>query len=628
MPCHDAGVIRLTRLVRIAAVAGALAACGGRGFDARRLVSTCGLDCAADEVRFRLASSPRDRELYVALAEIEEQRARPSAAIEALDAAERLGRPFRGGLGDGERARLARLLLARAQHRVARGRPGADDDVTRARALGAKIPAALARDAALIAIAHDLRHVDPERRKRGRARLATVAPERAAALAGDGPADAIVRTARWLDEARAYRMLGEMLDELVRARGVGALRDMPGVADLWLKARRWWSGTEDRPDLLALEQAEAAGAGPCWYPRPRGPCDVIAAAAREEPAPWVPQLVTLWEREGVRATDRDTAIAWMIVARRAVDRGQLASWDRAVREHLAPDLDPASFAKDPRFTSWSAPHSPGSAFDAEAAGWPAVAASIAQRRAEAAFPDASGAAADARPVDRAALTEIAEAYGIDPALADRRADELIGRAADVAETAPVVAHLFSVLGDAPRARVLWQRAHDASPEDADVALGLAIAMAAAGDPAAGGQMMTRAAAGWGDAGAAMLRGARGFAAAGHTVDALTLAKRAIELRGPGDEAPAAAYAAALLDELGRASDAALVRVLAPSPGGWDGSDGRAAVDAAARAAAGPERRVALARLVHLAGSDDPLTAAAAAAVVRAQLAPARDPGVP
>ncbi|MBZ0233195.1 MAG: hypothetical protein K8M05_12765, partial [Deltaproteobacteria bacterium] len=87
-------------MVRLAAVVLAVAlgaGCGGRGFDARAMVTSCGLDCAADELRFRLAKSPRDRGLYVALAEIEEERGRPGAAIEALEKAEQLGRAFRGG---------------------------------------------------------------------------------------------------------------------------------------------------------------------------------------------------------------------------------------------------------------------------------------------------------------------------------------------------------------------------------------------------------------------------------------------------------------------------------------------------------------------------------------------------
>lgn len=124
--------------VATAAVAGGLAGCGGAGLDARGLVARCGLDCAADELRFRLARHPRDRALYEALAEIEEERGRPGAALDALEAAARLGRPFRAGLGPAPRARLARLLRARAVARVLRDSPAAEPDLRRALALGAR----------------------------------------------------------------------------------------------------------------------------------------------------------------------------------------------------------------------------------------------------------------------------------------------------------------------------------------------------------------------------------------------------------------------------------------------------------------------------------------------------------
>ena len=90
------------------------------------MVTKCGLDCAADEARFRLAKNPRDRDVWVALAIIEEERGRPGAAIEALDQAEQLGRAFRGGLGEGEAKRLGALLVWRAKARTMRGSPDAE----------------------------------------------------------------------------------------------------------------------------------------------------------------------------------------------------------------------------------------------------------------------------------------------------------------------------------------------------------------------------------------------------------------------------------------------------------------------------------------------------------------------
>lgn len=575
------------------------------------MARSCGLDCAADEVRYRLVSSPRDRELYEALAEIEEQRGRPGAALDALDRAERLGRAFRGGLGDETRGRLAKLLIERARVRAARGSPDADVDVVRARKLGATVPAELVREAALAAIAGDLRHTDPQRRARGKTRLVLVDPKRAAALGGDGTPEVIGATAAWLERARAYRVMGEMLDEAVRAHGVEVLR-ADGAADRWLAARRWWSGPEGRPDILTVERAEALGAGPCWFPRAGSACDVIAAGGSKEPAgpSWEPVLVTHWERDGVRAANPDEAAAWMIVARRAAARGQIASYERAVRDHV----DLAAMAHDARLPPWAREEL--ARIEAgESASPPAPSALDG-----ASWPDAAASLVASNDAERAALVEVARAHATDAALADRRAEDLIAATIDVAASAPLLARLFSLLDDPARARAYWQRAADASPEDAELTLGLALAMADAGDPAAGLVQMTRAAAGWGDAGAAMLRGARGFAAAGQTVEALSLVRSALSLSAPGDEAPAAALAAALLDELGRTTAAATLRVLAPIPSAWDGTDAIRAVETAD-----------LGRLATMAAATDPAIARLAARAVRERLARqggSRGTGVP
>ena len=77
----------VSRLAAVALVLVAALGCGGAGFDVRAVAKTCGLACAADELRYRLATSPRDRDLYVALAEIELERGRPGAALVALEAA-------------------------------------------------------------------------------------------------------------------------------------------------------------------------------------------------------------------------------------------------------------------------------------------------------------------------------------------------------------------------------------------------------------------------------------------------------------------------------------------------------------------------------------------------------------
>jgi hypothetical protein len=110
----------------------------------------------------------------------------------------------------------------------------------------------------------------------------------------------------------------------------------------------------------------------------------------------------------------------------------------------------------------------------------------------------------------------------------------------------------------------------------------------------------------------MLRGAQGFGAAGQTVEALTLVRSALSLSAPGDEAPAAALAAALLEQMGRTADAAALRALAPIPSAWDGTDAARAVETAASA---PD----VERLAALSRATDPATARLAARALRDKL---------
>ena len=563
-----------------------IAACG-RGVDVETLTRDRGPDGAAQALRDRLVVSPRDADLWIALAEVEEARGRPTAALEALGRAELLGRPFRGGLGGGPRARLAALLVRRAEVRAARGSPDAEADLDRARRLGAAIDPALATRAALAAIAGDLRHSDPDRRARGLARLPAVDGALAAGLSSEAPAE-LERTSAWLVAVGAHRVAYERLDGVVeRALAARTTPAWPAATvERWLTLRRWWSGQGDPIDLPALDHARAIGASTCAYAAgPADPgCDVIAAAATA-PA-WEPALVVAWERGGWIAPDRARAEAWAAVAARAVDRGQLVSWERAVADHVAAGDREGLVRAPPRL-----PEAP--------AGWPALAAAIADE-----------------PALAAALAGVVVGYARDPALADRRAEELAATAIDVAVAGRALGRLFAALDDPARARAWWQRAFDASGEDPAIALGLAVAMADAGDPPAGLQLAIRAAAGSGDASATLVRAARGFAAAGETLDALALARQAIELSAPGDEDAAAGLAAALLGALGRSRDAAEVGALAALPAAWDLGDVQREAARVAADAKVPERRAAaIARALALACAEDPAAARAGAAIL-------------
>ena len=164
----------------------------------------------------------------------------------------------------------------------------------RAKALGVSAPPEVVKQAAIAAIAGDLRHTDPDRRARGRKRLLLVEPRWAAALAGDGDPVVIGTVAEWLESVRAYRTMREMLDERVRLHGVESLRDAPGAANRWLLARRWWGGAEARPDLVTLDKAEAIGADRAGSRAP-------AARATSSP-PAAPRTTTA--RPGSRGSSR------------------------------------------------------------------------------------------------------------------------------------------------------------------------------------------------------------------------------------------------------------------------------------------------------------------------------------
>lgn len=617
----------MMRAVRRALVAVLACAACRTAVDADALVRTRGVDGAAVALADRVARDPRDAAAWIALAEVETTRGRPGAALVALTRAEALGAPFARGLPAGPRRALAGLYVERARARVLRASPGADADVRRARALGAALDDDLARAAERLALAAALAHVDPARRARAAARLAAVAPDLARGLATAATDDEVATTAAWLDRHRAARRAFEILDRRVEERlAEGARPRWPtATAARWLELRRWWSGTLDPIDRPTVDAIAAAAGGTCAYPSgPVDPaCDPIVAAGATEPdgPAWEPALVVAWDRAGWRAPDGDRAAAWMIVAARAVARGQRASWERAVLDHV----EVTAVAADPQAPRWARAVAAALAADRAVAPDPELPAPIAgllaARVAAAPLRDrAVGAAVISRaaPDDRAAVIAVARSYGRDPALADRRAEELAGRALDRAAIAPVLARLFAALGDPARARAWWQAAVDASPDEPGLLEGLALAMVDAGDVPAGELLLLAAAAASGDAGRTYLRAARSFAAIDAHLAAVAAARWAIELAAPGDEAAPAAIAAAALAALGRPSSE--VAALAAAPAALDLTDARAAV---ARAVADPDRDRAAAALATLAAADDPGLARLALAAWHAVVADRR-----
>lgn len=597
--------VSLASLASLASVA-SLAAVGCRpAVDAGALVRARGVDGAADTLHDRLARDPRDAAAWRALATVELRRRRPGAAVAALEAAERLGAPLVDGLAPDDRAAFGRLLVERARARVARGSPGAHADVAKARRLGVAAAPALAVAAERLALLAGFAHADPERRAAAAARLPAVDPALARGLAPAASDADVAATAAWLEGGGARRAAFELLDGRVDERRAAGARPQwsAATAARWLALHRWWAGAEAPVDRVTIDAIAAAAGAACPYTTgPDDPaCDVIAAAGSAEPGgpAWEPALVEVWDREGWRVAGGDRAAAWMIVAARAVARGQRRSWAAAVRDHV----DVVATAADAAAPAWARAAAAALAGGDAAAlgasdGIPAAVAAVTARRATATPAPAEAAAAIAS-VDatlRPALAAVARGYAIDPAVGDRRADELAARAVDRAATAPAIARLFAALGDAGRARRWWQAAVDASPDEAALREGLALAMVDGGDVAAGEQVLIGAAAASGDAAATYRRAARAFAAIDAHLPTIAAARWAIELGAPGDEDEAAALAAAALAALGRPSED--VRRLAAAPAAVDLTDARAAV--AERVAADDQ-----AGLVELAASEDP-----------------------
>lgn len=449
----------MRRLHVALALALAGAGCGRSAVDVPALIARCGLDCAADELTLRLARSPRDRELHARLAVVEDQRGRPGAALASLDRAAALGRPFRGGVGGADRARLARLLIARAEARVARGSPGADADVGRARGLGAAVAPELAAAAARAAILVELRHTAPGRRAAATLRLTAIDPPLAVALTGRGDAATTERAARWLAAAPARRVLHEMLDAYERRVGVAGFAAMTApawVLDRWLEGRRWWHGDDGRPDLATLDRALAAGADRCVFPRTDAAWQACATAPVEVPGlavPIGPPLPATWPALAVELASADPAERAGLTAIADAFLDDPARADRAIEDVLARSIDVAAAA-------------PVVARLMALLGDPARARALWQR------------AVDADPRDpalRVGLTLAAADVG-DADLAMQLAIEAAAASGDGGGTMLALARGLAVTGPPVAALVLARAAFELAPPGAD---GPAAALAAA-----------------------------------------------------------------------------------------------------------------------------------------------------
>ena len=544
-----------------------IAACGVRApapLDVAKLLATRGPVEAHRDLEIRILANPRDLQARLALAAIDEQLGRPSEAIDELDAVERQGGPVGVRWHPSDRARLTRLLVARARARVARGSAAALADFTRAAQLGAALtPDELAAARIADAIAK-LRHVDGGVRDDGRAELAALASRepiwRGAAPDASPAQHAAFGAWLWAHGARreAYEQLAAWHDTTRPPRDAA-----PQAA--YLRAVAWW-----RPSWLGErappDASEQVGPERCRFAC--APTDALGDPDAER--------ALLGSPIGTRTSDPADAAALAVITLRGALRGDGPWWQLlAARVELAKlDLHAIPIGARGVFARLLGKHEPdATAAELEHASDDGRLLAAAERVIEGATPDevreALGPAAawadgrallavaepaapvepsDARAlavaryvsarvgaVGEAPLVALARAYDRDPAIAARLGRELVAQSVDGARAHAAVGAAFEALGDAQSARTEWQAAADGDPA---FDTGLAEAIARAGDGDAALVAMAAAAARDGDPAPVLALVARALLDAQRPVDALVAARQAIDLAGPEALAPA------------------------------------------------------------------------------------------
>lgn len=314
--------------------------------DVKTLVATRGPEEARRDLAIRVLDDPRDVQARLALAALAEQLGRPSEAIEQLEAVQRLGGPLGVRWHADDKARLARLLLARGRARLVRGAATAMPDLERARDLGAAVPGAELVSARVAVASTLVRHVDGKLRTRGCALFAQLAKP------GDGTEESAWLGARegatpaqrgafgaWLWTIGARR---EAFDQLAAwHRATPAPRD-EALQAAYLRAFAWWTplwlGELPPPpaeDLVGPERCRFPGtdcAPPAIEPAPLPPLadgdtanPALAAVARYASTRVGAAADAAALVEIVTAYARDPAIA-----------------ERLARDHVARAVDAAA----------------------------------------------------------------------------------------------------------------------------------------------------------------------------------------------------------------------------------------------------------------------------------------------
>ena len=236
--------MRPVQAPRVVAILVAVATgCGVRAptpVDVPALLARRGPVEARRDLEIRILAEPRDVQARLALAALADQLGYPSDAIEQLEAVERLGGPVGTRWHPEDRARFAKLLVARGRARLIREAASALGDLTRAQKLGATIEAGeFARGRAAVALTK-LRHVDAKERAAGRAILVELGARDPAWVGAGARASAAEHGAfgAWLWARGAKR---EAYEQLAAWRAGTAEPREAGLAALFDQANAWWS---------------------------------------------------------------------------------------------------------------------------------------------------------------------------------------------------------------------------------------------------------------------------------------------------------------------------------------------------------------------------------------------------
>ncbi|HEY5927121.1 MAG TPA: hypothetical protein VIV11_35780, partial [Kofleriaceae bacterium] len=311
------------------------------------LIQKRGAAEARRDLTIRVLDAPRDVQARLALAELADKTGRPSEAIEQLEAVLKLGGPLGTRWHDEDRARYARLVLARGRARLARSAATALADLERAGTFGAAATKDEIVQARIAIAVTQLRHTDAKERAKGRATLAGFAkPPRAGSELSDeeswtGAKPDAAPTARaaygvWAWSVGARR---EAYDQLAAWHAATKVPRDEKLQGAYLRAVAWWSPVwlgEVKPphaeDLVGPER--------CWFPgtecTPPVPEEVTLP-----PAPVIdaePRAAVAARYAASRATSLDTA------AGATASTGALGS-DRAGIAALVPIA--TAFNRDP-----------------------------------------------------------------------------------------------------------------------------------------------------------------------------------------------------------------------------------------------------------------------------------------